>query len=74
VITDRTDRPPESPPSPDQDLVAISGDFPGWEAWSLGLAGILYAKRSDPQIVVRSTTTEGLRAEIVRAERMRGLR
>lgn len=72
MITDRTDQPPEL--SPPGDLATISDDFPGWEAWSGSLAGLLYAKRREPQIVVRSTSTEGLRAEIERAEKARGLR
>jgi hypothetical protein len=55
-------------------LTALTLAFPDWEAWGGELAGLLYAKRSDPQVVVRSTSAEGLREEIERAERERGLR
>ena len=55
-------------------LTALTLAFPDWEAWDGELAGLLYARHCDPQIVVRSTSTEGLREEIERAERERGLR
>jgi hypothetical protein len=78
VIANRTDstRPPELPTSGDdqETLATISVDYPGWETWGGALAGLLYAKRSNPQYVVRSTTIEGLRAEIERVERQAGLR
>ena len=57
-------------------LAAIPGDYPGWLAWEGAIAGLLYARRprSSPPMVVRSTTTDGLRREIESAERERGLR
>ena len=57
-------------------LAAIPGDYPGWLAWEGAIAGLLYARRprSSPPIVVRSTTTDGLRRDIESAERERGLR
>jgi hypothetical protein len=72
VATDRTDRVPEQ--EQPEDLATISDDYPEWETWGGVLAGLLYAKRRDPQIVVRATSTEGLRAEIERVEREAGLR
>ena len=67
MIKDRTDKPPETPPSADQDLHAISEDFPGCVTW-LGLSWPPVATHRKPQLVVRSPTIEGLRAEIERAE------
>jgi hypothetical protein len=57
-------------------LVTIPGDYPGWVAWEGVIAGLLYARRprSSPPMLVRSTTTDGLRQEIESAERERGLR
>lgn len=57
-------------------LAAIPGDYPGWLAWEGAVAGLLYARRprSSPPMVVRSTTTDGLRQEIESAERERGFR
>lgn len=57
-------------------LAEIDRDYPGWHAWPGVLAGVIYARRprSTPPMVVRSTTTEGLREEIEAAERERGLR
>jgi len=57
-------------------LAAIAHDFPPWHAWEGVIAGLLYARRSNcsPPMVVRSTTTDGLRGEIEAAERERGLR
>jgi hypothetical protein len=51
-------------------------DYPGWQAWPAALAGLVYARRpmTSPPLVVRSTSTEGLRTEIETAERQRGLR
>ncbi len=68
MTTNRTDQPSE-PAQPD-----LAAEFPDWETWGGPLAGILYAKRRDPQMVVRSTTIEGLRAAMERAEKARGLR
>lgn len=59
---------------PDPDQRAISDAYPDWTTWGGALAGLLYAKRDRPQIVVRSTSDEGLRAAIERAERNHGLR
>jgi hypothetical protein len=57
-------------------LAAIPDAYPGWLAWEGVIAGLLYARRprSSPPMVVRSTTTDGLRQEIESAERERGLR
>jgi hypothetical protein len=57
-------------------LTAIDRDFPPWHAWPGVLAGLVYARfpGSTPPIVVRSTSTDGLRTEIMRAEQKRGLR
>jgi hypothetical protein len=57
-------------------LTTIPDDYPGWLAWEGAIAGLLYARRprSSPPMVVRSTSTEGLRREIESAERERGLR
>jgi hypothetical protein len=78
VIANRTDsiRPPELPASGDdqETLATISEEYPGWETWGGAVAGLLYAKRRDPQRVVRATSTKGLRTEIERVEREAGLR
>jgi hypothetical protein len=58
----------------DRDLAAVTEEFPEWETWGGPIAGLLYAKRRNPQIVVRATSTESLRDEIEKAERKRGLR
>jgi hypothetical protein len=57
-------------------LATIPDDYPGWLAWEGVIAGLLYARRpgSSPPIVVRSSTTDGLRQEIESAEREHGLR
>jgi hypothetical protein len=57
-------------------LAAIAHEFPPWHAWEGAIAGLFYARRpnSSPPMVVRSTTTDGLRREIESAERERGLR
>lgn len=57
-------------------IAAIGHDLPPWHAWEGVIAGLLYARRPDssPPIVVRSTTPTGLRQEIERAEKERGLR
>ena len=57
-------------------LATIPGDYPGWLAWQGAIAGLLYARRprSSPPMVVRSTTTYGLRQEIESTEREHGLR
>ena len=57
-------------------LAEVDRDYPGWHAWPGVLGGLLYAHRprSSPPLVVRSTTTEGLRLAIEDAERERGLR
>jgi hypothetical protein len=57
-------------------LAAVGRDYPPWRAWPGVLAGVLYARRPDlaPPLVVRSVTVAGLRREIERAERERGLR
>jgi hypothetical protein len=57
-------------------LAAITHDFPPWRAWEGVIAGLLYARRPNcsPPLVVRSATAAGLRHEIKRAERERGLR
>ena len=57
-------------------LATIPDDYPGWLVWEGAIAGLRYARRSrsSPSVVVRSTTTEGLRREIESAERERGLR
>lgn len=56
-------------------LAAIGQDLPPWQAWEGVIAGLLYARRPNcsPPLVVRSTTTAGLRHEIERAEEERGL-
>lgn len=74
AATQDTDPPSRLHRDRDRDLVSISKDFPGWETWGGVIAGLLYAIHRNPQIVVRSTSTEGLRAEMERAERARGLR
>lgn len=53
----------------------IGWDYPPWYAWA-GVGGILYARRpqSSPPMIVRSSTTDGLRQAIEEAERERGLR
>jgi hypothetical protein len=57
-------------------LAEIDHDYPPWHAWPGVLAGVLYARRprASPPMVVRSVTIDGLRREIERAERERGLR
>jgi hypothetical protein len=57
-------------------LTAIDRDFPPWHAWEGMIAGLLYARRprSSPPMVVRATSAEGLREQIIRAEEERGLR
>jgi hypothetical protein len=57
-------------------LAEVDRDYPGWHAWPGVLGGLLYARRprSSPPLVVRSTTTEGLRQAIEAAETQRGLR
>jgi hypothetical protein len=57
-------------------LAEIDRDYPPWHAWPGVLAGVLYARRPRalPPMVVRSVTIGGLRQEIERAERERGLR
>ena len=57
-------------------LAEVDRDYPGWHAWPGALGGLLYARRprSSPPLVVRSTTTEGLRLAIEDAEAQRGLR
>jgi hypothetical protein len=57
-------------------LAEVERDYPGWQAWSAVLAGIVYARRprSSPPMVVRATTTDGLRQAIEGAEAERGLR
>ena len=72
---------PTSPDHVDPDerraaLAAISHDLAPWHAWEGAIAGLFYARRpnSSPPMVVRSTTTDGLRREIESVERERGLR
>jgi|HubBroStandDraft_4_1064222.scaffolds.fasta_scaffold479509_1 hypothetical protein len=62
--------------TPSQALAEVERDYPGWQAWQAQLAGLVYARRpmTSPPMVVRSTSTEGLRKEIEAAERERGLR
>ena len=57
-------------------LAEIDRDYPPWHAWPGVLAGVLYARRpcASPPMVVRSVSIDGLRKEIERAERERGLR
>ena len=57
-------------------LAEVDRDYPGWHAWPGVLGGLLYARRprSSPPLVVRSTTTEGLRLAIEDAGAQRGLR
>jgi hypothetical protein len=57
------------------ELARIGWDFPPWYAWA-GVGGILYARhpRSSPALIVRSSTSEGLREAIGKAEQERGLR
>lgn len=57
-------------------LAEMERDYPGWQAWPAALAGLVYARRpmTSPPLVVRATSTEGLRREIETAERERGLR
>lgn len=57
-------------------LAEIDRDYPPGHAWPGVLAGVLYARRprASPPMVVRSVTVHGLRQEIERAERERGLR
>ena len=56
-------------------LAVIAGEYPGWTAWA-GVAGLVYARypRSSPPLCVRSTSLSGLRVEIEKAKRERGLR
>jgi hypothetical protein len=68
-------------PGPNDDqraraLTEIARDYPGWEAWTGALAGVVYARRprSSPPMVVRAITTDGLRQAIEGAEAERGLR
>ncbi len=84
------DRPPEPPsgtadeelaaaaqahPLTEEDLDAITEEYPGWFAWS-GVISLYYARRprSTPPMVVRSPTLDGLREAIEKAEEERGLR
>ena len=78
----RTIPTPEAQPSdsdpadePALALRAIEDAYPGWSCWP-GVINLLYARRarSSPPMVVRSTTLDGLREAIVRAEGDRGLR
>jgi len=57
-------------------LADVERDYPGWQAWPAVLAGIVYARRprTSPPLVVRATTTDGLRQAIEGAETERGLR
>ena len=57
-------------------LAEIARDYPGWQTWKGVLAGVVYARRprSSPPMVVRATTTDGLRQAIESAEAERGLR
>jgi hypothetical protein len=57
-------------------LADVERDYPGWQAWPAMLAGIVYARRpqTSPPLVVRATTTDGLRQAIEGAETERGLR
>ena len=59
-----------------QALAEVERECPGWQAWQAQLAGLVYARRpmTSPPMVVRSTSTEGLRKEIEAAEQERGLR
>jgi hypothetical protein len=56
-------------------LAEVERDYPGWQAWPAVLAGIVYARRprTSPPLVVRATTTDGLRQAIEGAETERGL-
>jgi hypothetical protein len=67
------DEPPDQQRA--QALRDIDADHPGWHAWP-GILGLLFARRPDshPPLLVRSATASGLRTEIIRAERKRGLR
>jgi hypothetical protein len=60
----------------DPALLAVERDYPGWHAWPALLVGLVYARRprTSPPLVVRATTTDGLRKAIENAERERGLR
>jgi hypothetical protein len=66
----------QEPSDQARELAEVERDFPGWQAWPAVLAGLVYARRpqSTPPLVVRSTSTEGLREEIEAVERERGLR
>jgi hypothetical protein len=56
-------------------LAEVDRDYPGWHAWPGVIGGLVYARRpqSSPPLVVRSTTTDGLRQAIEAAETQRGL-
>jgi hypothetical protein len=56
-------------------LAVIADEYPGWTAWP-GVAGLVYARypRSSPPLCVRSTSLSGLRVEIEKAKRERGMR
>jgi hypothetical protein len=56
-------------------LAVIAEEYPGWTAWP-GVSCLVYARypRSSPPLCVRSTSLGGLRVEIERAGRERGLR
>ena len=56
-------------------LAVITDEYPGWTAWP-GVAGLIYARypRSTPPLCVRSTSLSGLRTEIEKAKRERGMR
>ena len=79
MTTNRTDQPPEALAGDYEErtraLAVISTEYPGWTAWP-GVISLLYARypRSTPPLCVRSTTLDGLREAIERAERERGLR
>jgi hypothetical protein len=59
-----------------QALAAIGSDYPGWHAWPAVFGGLVYARRrrASPSLVVRASSTGGLRLAIEDAERKRGLR
>ena len=56
-------------------LAVIADEYPGWAAWP-GVAGLVYARypRSSPPLCVRSTSLSGLRTQIEKATRERGMR
>lgn len=69
-----TENPNGSDPDRARALADLAEMFPAWYLWPGTIPPLLYARRprTSPPMVVRSTTAEGLRREIERAEAERG--